>query len=90
MGLFDYLSPRVARAVLNKLYQLLIPGGELLVGNYHVKNKDRWYMAYWMDWELVYRTEEELLDLLTVDDTAQKKVFFEDTQNQMFLSIKRS
>ena len=28
MGLFDYLVSRVAKAVLKKLYQLLIPGGE--------------------------------------------------------------
>ncbi|GAH98529.1 unnamed protein product, partial [marine sediment metagenome] len=35
MGLFDYLTPPVATAVLGRLYQLLKPGGDMLIGNFH-------------------------------------------------------
>ena len=36
MGLFDYLTPPAARVVIQKLFQLLEPGGEMIIGNFHV------------------------------------------------------
>ena len=60
MGLFDYLTPPVARAVLARLLDLLAPGGALVVGNFHVANRSRVYMDYWMDWPLYYRSEADL------------------------------
>lgn len=87
MGLFDYLTPRVARAVLKKLYQLLKPGGELVVGNFHVSNPSRFYMEYWLDWVLYYRTEEEMLALCDDRWFASGQVFFEDVGAQMFLKL---
>ncbi|MGB5747262.1 MAG: class I SAM-dependent methyltransferase, partial [Desulfobacterales bacterium] len=47
LGLFDYLTSRVAKAVLDRLYQLLIPRGELVIGNYHVSNPSKHYMGYY-------------------------------------------
>ena len=44
MGLFDYLTTPVARATLSRLFELVLPGGALLVGNYHVANRSRTYM----------------------------------------------
>jgi extracellular factor (EF) 3-hydroxypalmitic acid methyl ester biosynthesis protein len=89
MGMFDYLTPPVAKAVLTRLYELLAPGGALVVGNYHVKNPSRFYMAYWLDWVLYYRTEEELLALASTLPGAEVKVGFDDTGCQMFLSVER-
>ena len=63
MGLFDYLTPPVARAVLRRLYKLLRPGGEVLVGNFHPSNPTRFYMEYWLDWVIYYRTAEDLTAL---------------------------
>ncbi len=87
MGLFDYLTPPAARVVLRKLYELLLPGGEMIIGNFHVSNSSRIYMEYWMDWVLYYRTEEEFLNLLSGDASAQISVFFENTGSQMFLHV---
>jgi extracellular factor (EF) 3-hydroxypalmitic acid methyl ester biosynthesis protein len=89
MGMFDYLTPPVAKAVLARLYELLAPGGALVVGNYHVKNPSRFYMAYWLDWVLYYRTEEEMLSLATGLPGASVKVGFDDTGCQMFLTVER-
>ena len=89
MGMFDYLTPPVAKAVLKRLYELLAPGGALVVGNYHVKNPSRFYMAYWLDWVLYYRTEEELLSLAAGLPDAEAKVGFDDTRCQMFLTVER-
>ncbi len=86
MGLFDYLTPPVASAVLQKLYEMLVPGGTIVLGNFHVDNPSKHYMEYWCDWVLYYRTEEDMLNLLEVPG-AKKLVTFEDTRSQMFLKI---
>ncbi len=87
MGLFDYLTPPVAKAVLIKLYQLLNTGGEMVTGNFHVSNPSKYYMEYWLDWVLYYRTEDEFKDLIGDISTADVKVSFEDTGSQMFLHV---
>jgi extracellular factor (EF) 3-hydroxypalmitic acid methyl ester biosynthesis protein len=89
MGLFDYLTPPVAAAVLGKLYQLLEPEGEMVIGNFHVSNPSRYYMEYWLDWVLYYRTEQEFKDLLRDASSAEVDVFFDDTGIQMFLHVKK-
>ena len=89
MGLFDYLSNPVASAVIKKLYQLLKPGGEMIVGNFHVSNPSKYYMEYWCDWVLHLRTENEFRNLLGDDPSANSSIIFENTGSQMFLHIKK-
>ena len=89
MGLFDYLTPPAARVVLKKLFELLKPGGEMIIGNFHVSNPSRAYMEYWLDWVLYYRTEEEFMSLLSDEPAAKCSVFFENTGSQMFLHVKK-
>jgi extracellular factor (EF) 3-hydroxypalmitic acid methyl ester biosynthesis protein len=86
MGLFDYLTPPVARAVLSRLYTMLSPGGRLLIGNFHFKNPDRKFMEYWLDWVLYHRTDEEMLGLADSLD-GKSRIFFEGTGSQMFLEV---
>lgn len=90
MGLFDYLTPPVAKAVIEKLYDMLKPGGVLLIGNFHPSNPDRYYMEYWLDWVLYYRTEEEFLDLVSRLKVSEKSIQFEDTGSQLFLKIRKA
>jgi extracellular factor (EF) 3-hydroxypalmitic acid methyl ester biosynthesis protein len=89
MGLFDYLIPTVAKAVIEKIYDLLLPGGELLIGNYHHGNRSKWFMEYWHDWVLYYRSEDEFIELLADTDAVGISVKFDDTGSQMFLSAKK-
>ncbi len=89
LGLFDYLTPPVAKAVLKKLYQILKPGGNIIIGNFHVSNPSRVFMEYWLDWVLYYRSEADFLDLLDPEWKVEKSVFFEGTKAQMFLQIKK-
>jgi extracellular factor (EF) 3-hydroxypalmitic acid methyl ester biosynthesis protein len=90
LGLFDYLNPPVARALLKRLLPLLEPGGEMLVGNYHVGNVTKSSMDYWADWALLYRTEEEFLGLLPESSDTAARLLFEPTGCQMFLHIRKS
>ncbi len=89
MGLFDYLTPPVAKAVIEKLNKLITVNGEMVIGNFHISNPSRGYMEYWLDWVLYYRTEQEFIDLLKESKTCKSSVFFEDTGSQMFLHVKK-
>lgn len=89
MGLFDYLNDKVAKAVLGRLYELLRKGGVMLIGNYHTETKTKIYMDYWMDWPLNYRTEKDFLELASDLPNAELEVFFEETNSQMFLRVKK-
>ncbi len=90
MGLFDYLTPPVAKAVIGKLYQILNVGGEMVIGNFHISNASRYYMEYWLDWVLYYRTEQEFVDLLKNVASAETKIIFEDTGSQMFMQVTKN
>jgi len=90
MGMFDYLTPPVARHVLFGLYAMLAPGGELLVGNFHPNNPSRIYMEYWLDWVLYYRDEAEFLGLAEGLPAKARRVFFEPAGAQIFLELRRS
>ena len=89
MGLFDYLTPPVAKSVIHKLFQLLEPGGELIVGNFHVSNPSKIYMEYWLSWVLYHRREDEFRRMLEDVPSATTEILFEDTGSQMFLNVKK-
>ena len=62
-GLFDYLSDSVAQKAAHSLYKALKPGGRLIIGNFNINNPTTLLMEYALDWELIYRSEENLLNL---------------------------
>ncbi|MBI3184755.1 MAG: class I SAM-dependent methyltransferase [Myxococcales bacterium] len=90
MGLFDYLTLPVARAILGRLYGLLVPGGAMVIGNYHVANPSRYYMEYWADWVLHYRTEADCLELASTLPGAKASITFEPTRSQMFMLVEKT
>lgn len=89
-GLLDTLTQPVARAILSKLYRLLVPGGELLLSSFPPSHPARTYMEYWMDWVLLYRTEEELAALAAGLAGAQVSVSFDQERTQLFLKVQRT
>jgi extracellular factor (EF) 3-hydroxypalmitic acid methyl ester biosynthesis protein len=58
-GLFDYLSDRICRRLLEVFYDLLAPGGLLVATNVDSSNPSRVWMEYVVDWHLVYRNQEQ-------------------------------
>jgi len=65
MGLFDYLPQPIARRSLNALYRLLGPGGRMLIGNLQRVPESVWPMEFGADWPLVYRNQQDMLDLVS-------------------------
>lgn len=90
MGLFDYLTRPVAAAVLLKLYNLLLPGGEMIVGNFSPRNPTMTYMAYWMDWTIIYRSDDEMLALADELPGAVTTVTHDETGIQLLLHVRKS
>ncbi|MDA7916090.1 class I SAM-dependent methyltransferase [Verrucomicrobia bacterium] len=88
-GLFDYLSDRICKRLMDIFYELVAPGGLLLATNVDASNPSRNWMEYVTDWHLVYRTTSALLNL-TPDksDEDYTTVASEDLGVNIFLEIR--
>lgn len=60
-GLFDYLEMPTAVSLTRSLYGNLRPKGELFIGNMVPTSPNRWFMELNLDWNLKYKTHEDLL-----------------------------
>lgn len=62
VGLIDYLVDKRARALCERLYERLRPGGLLIIGNMNETGlSNYWPMEFITDWHLYYRTEADML-----------------------------
>jgi extracellular factor (EF) 3-hydroxypalmitic acid methyl ester biosynthesis protein len=62
-GLFDYLSDRICKRLMNIFYDMLNPGGLLVATNVDVSNPSRQTMEYVLEWHLIYRNDRQLAAL---------------------------
>lgn len=90
-GLFDYLNGRTFATLLRALYDALGSGGTLIVGNVATENPSRWFMEYCLDWFLIHRSREELLQEGTKLDPTPRlvEVGSEPLGVNLFLTIRR-
>lgn len=61
-GLYDYLPDRLAQTLTHKMFELLRPGGKLLVANFIPGRYEQGYMETFMDWSLIYRDRQQVLE----------------------------
>jgi extracellular factor (EF) 3-hydroxypalmitic acid methyl ester biosynthesis protein len=59
-GLFDYLSDRICKRLMDIFYDMLEPGGLLVATNVETSNPRRQTMEYVLDWHLFYRDRRQL------------------------------
>lgn len=64
-GLFDYLSAPVASKAAVKMFESVESGGKMVIGNFNVDNPNKAGMDYAFDWKLIYRSEDDLLNLFS-------------------------
>lgn len=62
-GLFDYLSDKAFRALLMRLFARVEKGGQLIIGNFAPDNPTKNYMELIGDWQLSYRSADQLISL---------------------------
>jgi hypothetical protein len=91
-GLFDYLRPPIAQRLVANLFGMLYQHGRLLVANFLPGIRDVGYMEVYMDWQLIYRTRYEMMDLtreVPQNQIGAINVFAEENQNIVFLEMTR-
>ncbi|MCP5516737.1 MAG: class I SAM-dependent methyltransferase [Verrucomicrobiales bacterium] len=66
-GLFDYVSDRVCRRLIDLFGRLVRPGAPLLVTNVTGSKPFRFSMDYILEWHLLCRTREQMLALISED-----------------------
>lgn len=81
-GLFDYLTHPIAVALTRKMFDLVRPGGTLLIPNFLPTLADSAYMEAFMDWRLVYRShcEMQLLARALPQGAVASSEIFDDGQ----------
>jgi hypothetical protein len=70
-GLYDYLCENTAQTLSARLFEMVNPGGQMLIPNFAPQLPDRAYMETFMDWTLIYRDEQAMVRLLAQIEPAQ-------------------
>jgi extracellular factor (EF) 3-hydroxypalmitic acid methyl ester biosynthesis protein len=86
-GLFDYLTGRTCKHLVELFYSWLRPGGLLTVTNVHPKNFCRYSMEHFLEWHLIYRDENEMEALAPPD--VEKEIVTDATGLNVFLDIRK-
>jgi extracellular factor (EF) 3-hydroxypalmitic acid methyl ester biosynthesis protein len=89
-GLFDYLAENTCKQVMEVFYELVSPGGLLLVTNVSPTNPLRLGMEHLLDWHLIYRNEAEMRALApdkVLPDNM--RVHIDETGVNLFLEIRK-
>jgi len=92
-GLFDYLNQRTARRLVTAMFQMLRPGGVLMVANFLPGIRDIGYMETFMDWNLVYRSRRDMVDLtmdIPEEEIKEVALISEECKNIVFLQLSRN
>jgi extracellular factor (EF) 3-hydroxypalmitic acid methyl ester biosynthesis protein len=88
-GLYDYLAGRFPARLTAQLFVSLRPGGSLVVANFVRMVEDGWMEAL-MDWQLLYRTEEQVslfASEIPEDEVASTRVFTDPYSNVAYLEV---
>lgn len=65
IGLMDYFSDKAVIIFLNYFYKLLKPNGKVIIGNFHPNNDSKALMDNILDWRLIHRTEEQMIEIFS-------------------------
>ncbi len=89
-GLYDYLSQRLATRLTSLMFNFTNPGGITLLTNYLPDKIGTGYMEAFMEWNLIFRTPEELLDTakrIPNSQIVEKKSYVEENQRVVFIEL---
>jgi SAM-dependent methyltransferase len=92
-GLFDYLRQSTGRRLVANLFGMVRPGGRLMIANFLPDIRDVGYMEVYADWQLIYRTRQEMMDLtmeVPQAEIGEITVSAGENQNILFLQMTRN
>jgi len=86
MGLTDYFRDRSFHHLLNFCYDILTPGGKVIIGNYHTETATQTFLKYVLKWDLIYRTEDDFNRLCSKSKFAKPcdRIVFDNEGIDMF------
>lgn len=91
-GLYDYLEQDLARTLTTALFRMLGTGGRLLIANFTPVTRDAAFMEAFMDWRLVYRTDEQMRALaggVNQDEVEDVDQFADESGQITYLRVTR-
>jgi SAM-dependent methyltransferase len=90
-GMFDYFKNKHFVFLVKKYYEYLNDGGEMIIGNFNVKNPSRKSMEILCDWFLYHRSPEELKGFAIQAGIEESKidVIQEPLGINLFLRVKK-
>ncbi len=86
-GLFDYLEQPVGKRLVENMFDMVRPGGKIMIANFAHDIPDVGYMETFMDWWLVYRSREQVVDLfsgLPQERIGKLEIFCDPDENIIF------
>lgn len=85
IGLIDYFNDKFVINLINNIYDRLITGGKVILGNFHPQNEDKAVMDHILEWRLIHRNEDDLSKLFLASKFQQVPEFkFEDEDINLF------
>ncbi len=89
-GLYDYLSQKVCRRLTDIFYKLAKPGARVVITNVSSTNPSIGWMEFLLEWNLVYRNNDEMLNLVPkMNEGPRSKVLADTTGVNLFLEIEK-
>jgi SAM-dependent methyltransferase len=89
VGLFDYFGISTCRRLVAGLFDLLAPGGRLIVGNMKANTDMAWPLEFIADWTLNYRTADEMARFADLIDPASVDLHTDPKGYSYLLSLRK-
>jgi extracellular factor (EF) 3-hydroxypalmitic acid methyl ester biosynthesis protein len=89
-GLFDYMSDRICKRLMEIFSSLLAPGGLLIATNVDASKPFRHSMEYLLEWHLNCRSLEQMQQLLPDDaDPANCNIISDPTAVNIYIEVRK-
>lgn len=89
-GLFDYMSDRICRRLMNFFYDILAPGGLLVATNVDASKPFRHSMEFLLEWHLICRDSGQVASLAPEKaQPDQCKVIADSTGVNVFIEVRK-
>ncbi len=84
------MAENTCKQLTDIFYDLVRPGGLLLVTNVNSTNPLRYGMEHLLDWHLIYRNEKEMRVLTPEKASAENaRVYADETGVNLFLEVRK-
>jgi hypothetical protein len=91
LGILDYMTENRAREFLSSLVTQLNDGGKLVVANMHIaKDAPLWPLECIENWNLIYRSEADMRNLVTEIPGLLAETFIDETGHVVFLILHKT